>query len=198
MSIKRVQKLLFSEYCDFEDMVLIESPFAQTTREGRGLRQVHLGLTPSKLVLATDVLPPVEKSCVRFLPGVDPDIETFELIAIYPIDCVNLSVFRRRKRQTIKAHFCNNRVFYFELGGFENRTVSQVSRPTLPQNHPLALDVLEPLVREGQVLVAGVWIVALGDLRRHLLHRQHPLPRRQQASGQAQRTRASLVQVRDR
>ncbi|RZC42177.1 uncharacterized protein BDFB_006762 [Asbolus verrucosus] len=121
MSIKRVQKLLFSEYCDFEDMVLIESPFAQTTREGRGLRQVHLGLTPSKLVLATDVLPPVEKSCINFLPGIDPDIETFELIAIYPIDCVNLSVFRRRKRQTIKAHFCNNRVFYFELGGFENR-----------------------------------------------------------------------------
>lgn len=124
MSIKRVQKLLFSEYCDFEDMVLIESPFAQTTREGRGLRQVHLGLTPSKLVLATDVLPPVEKSCVNFLPGIDPDIETFELIAIYPIDCVNLSVFRRRKRQTLKAHFCNNRVYYFELGGFENRTVS--------------------------------------------------------------------------
>nr|XP_015834967.1 PREDICTED: uncharacterized protein LOC103312818 isoform X2 [Tribolium castaneum] len=116
-------KLLFSEYCDFEDMVLIESPFAQTTKEGRGLRQVHLGLTPSKLVLATDVLPPVEKSSVKFLPGIDPDIETFELIAIYPINCVNLSVYRRRKRQTIKAHFCNNRVFYFELGGFENRTM---------------------------------------------------------------------------
>ncbi|XP_064214970.1 uncharacterized protein LOC135267115 [Tribolium castaneum] len=114
-------------------MVLIESPFAQTTKEGRGLRQVHLGLTPSKLVLATDVLPPVEKSSVKFLPGIDPDIETFELIAIYPINCVNLSVYRRRKRQTIKAHFCNNRVFYFELGGFENRTVSPPSQIALPR-----------------------------------------------------------------
>jgi len=44
MSLNRVQKLLFSEYCDFEDLVLIESPFAQTTKDGRGLRQVHLGL----------------------------------------------------------------------------------------------------------------------------------------------------------
>lgn len=43
MSINRVQKLLFSEYCDFEDMVLIESPFAQTTKGGQGLRQVYLG-----------------------------------------------------------------------------------------------------------------------------------------------------------
>lgn len=44
MSINRIQKLLFSEYCDFEDMVLVESPFAQTNREGKGIRQVHLGI----------------------------------------------------------------------------------------------------------------------------------------------------------
>ncbi|KAL3266400.1 hypothetical protein HHI36_010577 [Cryptolaemus montrouzieri] len=121
MSINRVQKLLFSEYCDFEDMVLIESPFAQTTKEGQGIRQVYLGLTPTKLVLATDVIPPVEKSCTRFTPGVDPDIETFELIAIYPVECVNLSVFSKQKRQALKAHFCNNSVLYFELGGFEKK-----------------------------------------------------------------------------
>lgn len=43
MSFNRIQKLLFAEYRDFEDMVLVESPFAQTTRDGEGLRQVHLG-----------------------------------------------------------------------------------------------------------------------------------------------------------
>lgn len=43
MSVSRIQKLLFSEYCDFEDMVIVESPFAQTTKEGKGIRQVHLG-----------------------------------------------------------------------------------------------------------------------------------------------------------
>lgn len=121
MSVNRVQKLLFSEYCDFEDMVLIESPFAQTTRDGIGIRQVYLGLTPTKLVLATDVMPPVEQSCFYFNPGIDPDIETFELIAIYPVECVNLSIFCRQKRKALKAHFCNNKILYFELGGFEKR-----------------------------------------------------------------------------
>jgi hypothetical protein len=43
MSLNRIQKLLFSEYSDFEDMVLIESPFAETTKEGEGIRQVQLG-----------------------------------------------------------------------------------------------------------------------------------------------------------
>lgn len=43
MSLNRIQKLLFSEYCEFEDMVLVESPFAETTRDGKGIRQVHLG-----------------------------------------------------------------------------------------------------------------------------------------------------------
>ncbi|XP_023029887.2 uncharacterized protein isoform X1 [Leptinotarsa decemlineata] len=123
MSDNRVQKLLFSEYSEFEDMVLIESPFAQTTKDGTGIRQVHLGLTPSKLVLATDVLPPVEYVNFTYSPLIDPETETFELIAIYPVECVNLSVYRRKKTQALKARFCNNRVLYFELGGFEKRAM---------------------------------------------------------------------------
>ncbi|KAG5897141.1 hypothetical protein JTB14_025094 [Gonioctena quinquepunctata] len=123
MSGNRVQKLLFSEYSEFEDMVLIESPFAQTTKDGTGIRQVHLGLTPSKLVLATDVLPPVEYVNFTYSPGIDPEIETFELIAIYPVECVSLSVYRTKKTQALKARFCNNRVLYFELGGFEKRAM---------------------------------------------------------------------------
>lgn len=79
------------------------------------------------MVIATDVLPQIDDifniNNIIYIPGIDPDIETFELIAIYPIECVNLSVYRRRKRQTLKAHFCNNKVLYFELGGIEKRTV---------------------------------------------------------------------------
>lgn len=74
-------------------------------------------------MLATDILPPANKSTVFYTPGIDPDIETFELIAVYPVECLNLSVFHRRKRQALKAHFCNNRILYFELGGFEKRNV---------------------------------------------------------------------------
>ncbi|KAF5280493.1 hypothetical protein FQA39_LY18038 [Lamprigera yunnana] len=121
MSLDRIQKLLFSEYCDFEDMILVESPFAQTTREGRGIRQVHLGLTPTKLVLAADILPSVMEYETWYSCGIDPDLETFQLVAVYPVECLNLSVFHRRKRQSLKAHFCNNRILYFELGGFERR-----------------------------------------------------------------------------
>lgn len=81
-------------------------------------------MTPSKLILATDVLPANSLENVLYNPWVDPEIETFELIAIYPVECVNLSVYRKRKRQALKARFCNNRVLYFELGGFEKRGVS--------------------------------------------------------------------------
>ncbi|KAF7273640.1 hypothetical protein GWI33_013681 [Rhynchophorus ferrugineus] len=123
MSANRVQKLLFSEYCDFDDMVLVESPFAQTTKDGIGLRQVHIGLTPSKLILAADILPSVQSGNTSYNCIVDPEIETFELIAIYPVECVTLTIYRRRKRQALKARFCNSRVLYFELGGFEKRSM---------------------------------------------------------------------------
>lgn len=82
-----------------------------------------LGLTPTKLVLAVDVLPPANESKVLWTENLDPEIETLELIAVYPVECVNLSVYRRKRRQSLKAHFCNNRILYFELGGFEKRKV---------------------------------------------------------------------------
>lgn len=46
MSLKnmcRIQKLLLCEYKDFDDTVLIESPFAQITENGMGIRQVQIG-----------------------------------------------------------------------------------------------------------------------------------------------------------
>lgn len=43
MTSNRIQKLLFSEYSDFEDVVLVESPFAETSRDGNGIRQVQMG-----------------------------------------------------------------------------------------------------------------------------------------------------------
>lgn len=81
-------------------------------------------MTPTKLVLAVDILPPAEESLIYCCNDIDPEIETFELIAVYPIECVNLSVFKRKRRQSLKAHLCNNRILYFELGGFEKRNVS--------------------------------------------------------------------------
>ncbi|XP_046394947.1 uncharacterized protein LOC124162451 [Ischnura elegans] len=131
--MNRIQKLLYSEYCDFEDVVLLESPFAETTRDGQGVRQIQLGVTPSKLIIAEDYLrcdSEIEDSddgkkifFTKFLvsPDTDPDTETLELVSVIPIECVNLSVFHRRKKHTLKARLCNGQVLYFELGGFRNR-----------------------------------------------------------------------------
>ncbi|XP_043525979.1 uncharacterized protein LOC122537096 [Frieseomelitta varia] len=117
----RIQKLLASEYSDFADAILVESPFAETARNGRGIRQVSLGLTPSKLIVAADVF----RGNSQFFcpPTVDPSIESFELISLYPLRCVSLSVFNRRRRKTLKARFIDGRVSYYELGGIHRRNV---------------------------------------------------------------------------
>lgn len=42
--MNRIQKLLLSsEYVTFDDTILVESPFAEVTSNGVGLRQVQLG-----------------------------------------------------------------------------------------------------------------------------------------------------------
>lgn len=99
----RIRKLLLSEYCELSEKILVESPFAETTRDGRGLRQVALGLTATKLIVAADIL----RSNPGFFcpPGVDASIESFELVSVYPLEYVTFSVFRRRRRRTLKARY---------------------------------------------------------------------------------------------
>ncbi|XP_071561165.1 uncharacterized protein [Temnothorax nylanderi] len=115
----RIRKLLLSEYREFSETILVESPFAETTRNGRGVRQVALGLTPTRLIVAADIL----QTNPDFFcpPGIDASIESFELVSVYPLEYVTLSVFRRRRRRTLKARFINGRVNYYELGGARRR-----------------------------------------------------------------------------
>ncbi|XP_067203399.1 uncharacterized protein [Linepithema humile] len=115
----RIRRLLLSEYCEFSETILVESPFAETTRNGCGLRQVTLGLTPTRLIVAADVL----QTNPGFLcpPGIDVSIESFELVSVYPLEYVTLSVFRRRRRRTLKARFINGRANYYELGGVRRK-----------------------------------------------------------------------------
>lgn len=119
----RIQKLLFSEYSDLEDTVLIESPFAETSRSGQGIRQVQIGLTPTKLILAMYSVKTVDGPFAdsQYTGNVDPDIDSFEIIKAYPVDCVNLSVYHHKKRKTLKASFCNGNVQFFEIGGWDER-----------------------------------------------------------------------------
>ncbi|XP_018330224.1 uncharacterized protein LOC108740412 isoform X2 [Agrilus planipennis] len=121
MSLNRIQKLLLSEYCDFEDVILVESPFAQTDRDGKGLRQVNLGLTPTKLIMAADVVNSNKRKDCRIFRDLDADIVDFELISVFPLQYARVSIFHRRRKCTIKVKFCTNKVWYFELGGTEKR-----------------------------------------------------------------------------
>ena len=41
----RIQKLLLSEYDDFNEEVLIENPFTEVTDDGIGKRQLYIGKT---------------------------------------------------------------------------------------------------------------------------------------------------------
>lgn len=85
--------------------MLLESPFAETTRDGVGIVQLQIGVTRSQLVVA--------RQCPQS-PG-DPDLGGLELEVIVPVRVVNLSVFRRRRRRVIKAHLANGIYRYFEL-----------------------------------------------------------------------------------
>ncbi|KYM79718.1 Ras guanine nucleotide exchange factor E [Atta colombica] len=115
----RIHKLLLSEYHEFSETILVESPFAETTRNGRGIRQVSLGLTPTRLIVAADIL---QTNPGFFCPSyIDASIESFELVSVYPLEYVTLSVFRRRRRRTLKARFIDGRVNYYELGGERRR-----------------------------------------------------------------------------
>ncbi|XP_014614036.1 PREDICTED: uncharacterized protein LOC106792265 [Polistes canadensis] len=118
----RIQKLLLSEYCDFSDTVLVESPFAETTRDGHGLRQVALGLTPQRLIIAADVF---KQNSNHFLCPVDldPSIESFELVSVYPLDYITLTIFARRHRKTLKGRLIDGRIHYYELGGINRREI---------------------------------------------------------------------------
>ena len=111
MELDRVRRLLLAEYSellddrspgqDSLDALLVESPFAETTRDGRGVREVALGLTRTKLIVAADVLPSRhEYYCPKCL---DASIESLELLSVYPLELVTLSVYRRRRRRSLKA-----------------------------------------------------------------------------------------------
>lgn len=115
--LNRVQKLVQSEYSDFDDTILIESPFAQVTRNGIGIKQVQIGLTSTKIIIATDVF---HENSLNFFnyKNIYPESESLELITIVPLDLIKLKVYRINERQLLKITYCTQRIMYFEFSGF--------------------------------------------------------------------------------
>ncbi|KAL7297593.1 hypothetical protein TKK_0009268 [Trichogramma kaykai] len=117
MEYERIRRLLRSEYKDFGragEQVLVESRFAETTRSGRGLRAVELGLTSNNLIVAADNFRDAKYWCSK---DCDPSIESLELVSVYPLEFLSLSIFRRKRRKALKARLVDGRAKYYELGG---------------------------------------------------------------------------------
>ncbi|XP_011555925.3 uncharacterized protein LOC105386966 [Plutella xylostella] len=129
-----MRQLLSNEYDDLYDTILIESYFNETTRMGKPLQPVIVGLTPTKLVIACAKIfksghwgrPNQAWSHHQMgkweITSLTENMEV-ELNSMCPLDSVNLSIFKFTSRQSLKAKFINNKCRYFELGAIEKRKI---------------------------------------------------------------------------
>ncbi|XP_075972504.1 uncharacterized protein LOC142974223 [Anticarsia gemmatalis] len=108
----RLRQLLSIKFKDLTDSVMIESPFRETTRNGKViLRFVRLAITSNAFVIASVK----EHDSATRLGRYRLDLSSHESLTVYPWKSIKLSVFKRSKRQTIKVIFPNKSTRYYEL-----------------------------------------------------------------------------------
>lgn len=114
----RIQKLLLTEYNDFEETILVESSFAQINPKGIGIAEVILGLTETNFIIAGDFFPPPELTLIKIPTNivVDPETESMELISVIPLTLLKLKLCARNTRNFIKVILATGRKMYFEFG----------------------------------------------------------------------------------
>ncbi|XP_021184645.2 uncharacterized protein LOC110372343 [Helicoverpa armigera] len=111
-----IKKLLSSEYQEFDDTILIESPFKETTRDGRHmLRFVQLGLSSRAFIVASEHDITGKNTTTSEGTPLCRESSVIEILSLYPWESIKLSVFKRTKKQTLKASFINKGIRYFEL-----------------------------------------------------------------------------------
>ena len=91
----RIQKLLSTEYSNFYEEVLVESPFAQLSSRRKGIRAVQIALTKRNLIIAADKFLLEGKLSSAKFEGLDPDIETLELVYVTPLKLILLKLSRK-------------------------------------------------------------------------------------------------------
>lgn len=114
----RIQKLLLTEYNDFEETILVESSFAQVNSKGIGIAEVILGLTETHFIIAGDFFPPPESTLLKVHKSIvlDPEIESIELISVIPLTLLKLKLCAKYSRNFIKVTLATGRKMYFEFG----------------------------------------------------------------------------------
>ncbi|XP_075156494.1 uncharacterized protein LOC142229801 [Haematobia irritans] len=114
----RIQKLMIAEYRELYEPVIVENPFTQVDEFGNGLQQFHIGLTRSKLIFGCDDF---DNSHVQnvYGNGLDPEIETFDLVSILPLQFLKLKFFRKKGRDIMRIVICGeeDKPMFFEFGG---------------------------------------------------------------------------------
>uniref|UniRef100_A0A1I8MMS4 Uncharacterized protein n=1 Tax=Musca domestica TaxID=7370 RepID=A0A1I8MMS4_MUSDO len=115
----RIQKLMIEEYEEIYEPIIVENPFTQVTEDGIGLRQFHIGLTRSKLLFGCDDFDSIDLADFHGQGGKDPEIETFELVSMLPLEFLKLNFFRKQQRDLMRIVVCGDeaRPMFFEFGG---------------------------------------------------------------------------------
>ena len=118
----RIQKLIENEYDNFNDDVLIESPFAQVAHfQGKGLRAVQIALTVESLIIASDKFLFHGDLDVTQFQKLDPETESLELCQIIPLQFVRIKFIRvgLSDKLFMEVHYKKNqkKMWRFEFGG---------------------------------------------------------------------------------
>ncbi|XP_053600239.1 uncharacterized protein LOC128669430 isoform X2 [Plodia interpunctella] len=117
MSYGKLRRFLSEEYKNLgiHDSILLESPFIETTRSGKYLYKVLLGITLHQVMVALDFSPNVKMK--------ETDSHNINLQYIYPLEFAEIIVFKRSRRQALKLCIKYGKNRYFELAAMNKRQI---------------------------------------------------------------------------
>ncbi|KAI8038825.1 hypothetical protein M5D96_008734 [Drosophila gunungcola] len=107
----RVQKVLLAEFEEIYEPVLVENPFTLVDIRGVGLRQYHIGLTCNCLLFGCDNFSKYEDEPSFVDGGLDPEIESFELVSILPLQLVRFHFFRKANRYLMMLNMFGGHIY---------------------------------------------------------------------------------------
>ncbi|XP_030032465.2 uncharacterized protein LOC115448965 isoform X2 [Manduca sexta] len=105
-----IKQLLVNKNRD--DRILVENIFKETTRNGKQiLRWVYLALTPTNFIIGS------EKVLKHFTSEsyISYRDDLRKILSFYPLKAIDLTIFKKSRRQSLKVCFQGIRTTYYEL-----------------------------------------------------------------------------------
>lgn len=121
----RIQRLLWTQdYITLtEEVILLESSFVLNRKNDIQTRTVQVGLTSSTLLIAEEKLASIKSSQANKNKR-DSDLELFELIYLFPLVNVRLSIRTHSEEigeHVIRVRLCNGLIWYLEPSESKHR-----------------------------------------------------------------------------